>query len=63
LTESPHETPDIKREQVHQRPDLTHDTRENRGDEAKYGKSIPIVVAIVGVVFVLVIIGAIVATR
>lgn len=53
MVDSQHDTPDIKREQVRQRPDLTDDTSQHQQEEAKYGKSIPLVVGLVALIFVI----------
>lgn len=53
LVDSQHDTPDIKREQLRQRPDLTDDTSQHQQEEAKYGKSIPLVVGLVALIFVI----------
>lgn len=63
MAQSQHEQPDIKREQTARPPDLTDDTYEHRREEAIFGMSVPIMIAIVGIIFLLVIIGAVVATR
>jgi hypothetical protein len=55
--------PDIKREQAQATPNLTDDTPQHRQEEARYGMSVPLMIAIVGGIFLLVIIGAIIATR
>ena len=55
--------PDIKRDQVQRPPDLTDDTRMHRREEAKFGMSLPLMIALVGAVFLIVIIVAVIATR
>lgn len=50
------ESPDIKHEQVMQSPDLTDDTRPQREAEKKFGLSIPLMVGVVAVVFILIVI-------
>ena len=55
--------PDIKQEQVQVRPDLTQDLREHRQQEARFGMSVPLMIALVGAIFLIVIIAAVIATR
>ena len=55
--------PEIKRDQVQRPPDLTDDTLQHRKEEAIFGLSVPIMITIVGAIFLLVIIVAVLATR
>ena len=56
MTNPQQESPDIKREQVMQSPDLTDDTRPQREAEKKFGLSIPLMVGAVALVFILIVI-------
>jgi hypothetical protein len=63
MIDSEQDVPDIKKEQVQYPPNLADDTRPQRQQEARFGMSVPLMIAIVGAIFLIVIIAAVLATR